>query len=56
MARTVVHLQSVRSKIGCYFFVAGENAVDEAEEVEVDDSGISGERLVMKGRMSSLRR
>ena len=48
MARSVVHLQSVSPKIGCEILVVGEDAVDEAEESEVDHSGIEGERLVLR--------
>ena len=48
MARSVVHLQSVSPKIGCGILVEGDDSVDEEGEVEVDDSGIEGERLVMK--------
>ena len=48
MARSVVHLQSVSPKIGCEIRVVGDDAVDEAEELEVDDSEIEGERLVIK--------
>ena len=48
MARSVVHLQSVSPKIRCGILGVGDDAVDEAEELEVDDSGIEGERLVIK--------
>ena len=48
MARSVVHLQSVSPKMGCEILVVGDDAVDDAEELDVDDSGIEGERLVMK--------
>ena len=44
MASSVVHLQSVSPKI----LVVGDDAVGDADELEVDDSGIEGERLVMK--------
>ena len=56
MASSVVHLQSVSPKIGCDILVVGDDAVDEAEELEVDDSGIEGESLIMKRRMRLLRR
>ena len=48
MARSVVHLQSVSPEIGCEILVVGEDDVDAAEELEVDDSGIEGEGLIMK--------
>ena len=56
MASSVVHLQSGSPKIGCEILVVGDDAVDEAEELEVDDSGIEGERLVIKRMMRSLKR
>ena len=48
MARPVVHLQSVSPKMGCEILVVGDDAADDVEESEVDDSGIEGERLIMK--------
>jgi len=48
VASSVVHLQSVSPKIGCEILGVGDDAVDEAEALEVDDSGIEGERLVIK--------
>lgn len=48
MASSVVHLRSVSSKIGCEILVVGDDAVDDAEELEVHDGGIEGERSVMK--------
>ena len=48
MARSVVHLQSVSPNGECEILVLGDEAVDEAEELEVDDSGIEGERLIVK--------
>ena len=48
MASSVVHLQSVSPKIGCEILVVGDDAVDDAEELEVDDSGIEGDRLVLR--------
>ena len=48
MARSVVHLQSVSPKMGCEILVVGDDAVDDDDELEVDDSGIEGERLVIK--------
>ena len=48
MARSVVHLQSVSPKMGCEILVVGDDAVDDEDELEVDDSGIDGERLVIK--------
>ena len=40
MARSVVHLQSVSPKIGSEILVVGDDDVDDAEELEVDDSRI----------------
>ena len=40
MARSVVHLQSVSPKMGCEMLVEGDDAVDDEDELEVDDSGI----------------
>ena len=48
VAGSVVRLQSVSPKIGCEILGVGDDAVDEAEELEVDDTGIEGERLVIK--------
>ena len=48
MARPVVHLQSVSPKIGCEILVVGDEAVDDDEELDVDDSGVEGEKLVIK--------
>ena len=48
MARPVVHLQSVSPKMGCEILVVGDEAVGDEEELEVDDSGIEGERLIVK--------
>ena len=39
-----------KSKKGCEILVVGDDAVDDAEEQEVDDSGIEGERLVFEER------
>ena len=48
MARSVVHLQSVSPKIRCEILGVGDDAVDEGEELEIDDSGVEGETLVSK--------
>ena len=48
MARSVVHLHSVSPKMECEILVVGDDAVDDDDELEVDDSGIEGERLVIK--------
>ncbi len=48
MARSVVNLQSVSQKIRVEILGVGEDAVDEVEEGDEDDSGMQGEKIMVK--------